>query len=49
MRRKRSYFDKRPLFREESFSRRRDFYREEKVFLDKKTSMRRSYEKKLLL
>ena len=34
MRRRQSYFDKRPLLREEFFSRRRDFYREEKVSLE---------------
>ena len=49
MRRRQSYFDKRPLLREESFVSKRDFYREKKILLEKKTSMRRSYEKKLLL
>ena len=41
MRRRQSYCDKRPLLREESFVSKRDFYREEEVLLEKKTSMRR--------
>ena len=50
MRRRQSYFDKRPLLREESFVSKRDFYRPEKVLLEKKTSMRRRksyFEKRL--
>ena len=38
MRRRQSYFEKRLLLREDSFIRRRDFYKEEKVLLEKKTS-----------
>ena len=35
MRRRQSYFDKRPLLREENFVSKRDFYREEKGFIRK--------------
>ena len=51
MRRRQSYFEKRLLLREDSFIRSRDFFKEEKVLFEKKTSFwrRQSYLEKRLL
>ena len=41
MRTRQSYFDKRPLLREESFLEKRDFDKEKPIILEKKTSIER--------
>ena len=41
MRRRQSYFEKRPLLREEHFIWKRDFYKEKKILFEKKTSFQR--------
>ena len=51
MRRRQSYFEKRPLLREEHFIWKRDFYKEKKILFEKKTSFqrRKPYLDKLIL
>ena len=55
MRRRQSYFEKKPLLREEHFIWKRDFYKEKKILFEKKTYLdklilkRDLYEEKTVL